>query len=145
MSYIDFKTSVQLPYHVKIEGWPEDVAFGPPCDMVMTDVRKVRAALNDGTCRFIKMSKKEVEELSKEKAVRKVRAQRSDKGKEKAVYKKRGRRGDRDDESENNEENNNRPHKRARRDTVAGPSNISPRMFQPIPTASNQGAEIFNS
>lgn len=123
MSYVDFRT-IQLSYQVKIVGWPEDVVFGPPCDMSMTDVRKIRAALNNGSCRFIKMSKKEVEELAKEKPTKQKRGPRRDKRLRRGPYKKRARKGNKDSDDDEDNDNDNsdkenagRPRKRARRTT----------------------------
>lgn len=113
MSYINFTTDIQLQYHVKVVGWPNDVEFSPPCDMSMTDVRKVRTALSTGSCRFVRMSKKEVEELSAKGVTRNSRATHSDKGKSRGTY-KRWARKIRDNEDTSDKENEPRPRKRAR-------------------------------
>lgn len=85
MSYVNYKTDIQLTYHVRLRGWPKNVKFAPPSTIgAKGHVRLLLDALRDGECVWVSMSTEEVKSMKdslKEGGVqKKVRATRKDKG-----------------------------------------------------------------
>lgn len=89
MNYQNYETSIVEVYHVKLVGWPEGVPFGNPSTFPSNDlVRLLKQALEDGECKWIKLTERQQKEhrdalAAKRKAgvvVGVKRKTRSDKG-----------------------------------------------------------------
>ncbi|KAH7918001.1 hypothetical protein BV22DRAFT_1025317, partial [Leucogyrophana mollusca] len=90
MNYDNYETKIMQNLKVKLVGWPSDVPFTSPSKInTVTEVRKLRDALKDGTCHWVAMSAADIEEHAKSLATRlaegvtvgKARAPRADRGK----------------------------------------------------------------
>ncbi|KAH7904274.1 hypothetical protein BJ138DRAFT_1019348 [Hygrophoropsis aurantiaca] len=110
MNYDNYETKIMRNLNVKLVGWPTGIPFTSPSKInTVTEIRKLRDALKDGTCHWVAMSAAEIEEHAKSLATRiadgvtigKPRAPRADRGKTRGKRTVQGKA-------------NNRPSKRAK-------------------------------
>ncbi|KAF8338599.1 hypothetical protein F5887DRAFT_982590 [Amanita rubescens] len=115
MNYLNYETSIVAVYHVKLVGWPTNVPFGNPSNIGdVSSVRALRRALQDGECKWMKLTElqqREHEEMLEERrrtgqVVGVKRKKRSDKG---GTHQKSGKRhrlapNDNDEQEEEAEE-----------------------------------------
>ncbi|KAF8340145.1 hypothetical protein F5887DRAFT_888830 [Amanita rubescens] len=60
MNYINYDTSIIEMHHVRLVGWPEDIAFGNPSTIPdVGAVRRLRTVLKEGSCKWIKMTERQ--------------------------------------------------------------------------------------
>lgn len=131
MNYVNYETSIVEMYHVKLVGWPENIPFGNPSTIPdVGAVRRLRKALTEKTCHWIKMTERQQQEhdemLQEKRSAGQVvgvkRKQRSDKG---GIHKKWGRhrrKGAVEDEPESaNQEGNQDEQDDAEEDVVRKP------------------------
>ncbi|RDB15025.1 hypothetical protein Hypma_005472 [Hypsizygus marmoreus] len=53
MNYANFETVIVEAHHVRLVGWPQPIPFGSPSNLsTMDDVRALRAALEEGDCKW---------------------------------------------------------------------------------------------
>ncbi|KAH7923676.1 hypothetical protein BV22DRAFT_1014944 [Leucogyrophana mollusca] len=90
MNYDNYEIAIMKNMGIKLVGWPIDVPFMSPSKIcTVTEIRKLRDALKDGSCHWVTMSAAEVEQHTKNIAARraagetvgKPRAPRGDRGK----------------------------------------------------------------
>ena len=63
MNYLNYDTSIVAMYHVKLVGWPEHIPFGNPSNIGdVTSVRSLRRALQDGECKWVKLTERQQKE-----------------------------------------------------------------------------------
>ncbi|KAH7904945.1 hypothetical protein BJ138DRAFT_1234068 [Hygrophoropsis aurantiaca] len=100
MNYENYEKNIMQKYRVQLIGWPTDIPFVSPSKInTITEARKLRDALKDGTCHWAPMSAKEVEAHTKSIETRlaegvkvgKPRAPRADKGRARGKRAGRGK------------------------------------------------------
>jgi hypothetical protein len=88
MNYVNYETTIVERHHIKLVGWTFSQIASPSEIGMVDDIRALRDALKMGTCRWVRLSKRElathVEELGKHQSsgeiIGKKRKTRSDKG-----------------------------------------------------------------
>ncbi|KAJ7445934.1 hypothetical protein FB451DRAFT_1292519 [Mycena latifolia] len=103
MSYENYDYTIRQLLKVQLLGWPTDIAFGRPSQLLATDVRKIRDGLRDGSIRWHRMTSKDHAELVKKNAAEpaRMRATRSDKGTKRGPQKAKAKATDETDNSDN--------------------------------------------
>lgn len=67
MEYVQFERLIVEGHGVDIVGWPAGVIFANPSKITrLADLDKVHAALNEGSCYFVRLSKVELKAHQKE-------------------------------------------------------------------------------
>ncbi len=90
MNYVNYEKSIIQKYRVKLVGWPDNIKFTNPASLPsVEELEKLRQALRTHSCRWIKLSERDLRLLGESiaqrespgEAVGRKRKQRSDKGK----------------------------------------------------------------
>lgn len=70
MNYASYEVAIISKYHVKLIGWPKDIAFTSPTKLTsIQQIREVVNALKCGDCRWMKLTAAEIKEHAKAMAV----------------------------------------------------------------------------
>lgn len=85
MNYASYSTAIVLQYKVKLVGWTHSKIVSPSEIGSIQDLRVLRDALRSGECKWVRLTKSQVDEYTAElekegQAVVKKRKTRSDKG-----------------------------------------------------------------
>ncbi|TFK59093.1 hypothetical protein BDN72DRAFT_781220, partial [Pluteus cervinus] len=114
MNYSNYETSIVLTYRVQLIGWPSGVPRQCPSSLKQEPLRQLQEALRNGSCKWVKLTEQEYENLSTDlkrrkeagETIGKPRKQRSDCGK------KRNREAANDDVEEDEAPNANKKRSR---------------------------------
>ncbi|KAF9017046.1 hypothetical protein BDZ89DRAFT_1045400 [Hymenopellis radicata] len=70
MSYAGYDIDVVSKYRFRLTGWPKDIAFCAPANMSLQELRRMVDLWQGGVCRWVAMSKKDIEAHDAEVAQR---------------------------------------------------------------------------
>jgi hypothetical protein len=63
MCYEKYQTQIVRLHHVQIQGWPTEIPFNVPKIASSSDLRHIRQGLEQGSIRWVKLTREEIKEL----------------------------------------------------------------------------------
>jgi hypothetical protein len=64
MSYEKYHSSIVRQHYIRIHGWPTEIPFNIPKITSSSDLRYIRQGLEQGSIRWVKLSREEIKELN---------------------------------------------------------------------------------
>jgi hypothetical protein len=64
MCYKKYQTMIVHQHHIQIQGWPAEIPFNVPKIASSSDLRHIRLGLEQGSIRWVKLTREEVKELN---------------------------------------------------------------------------------